>query len=288
MEEELNIPTCLFGGPPVIDDVIKLGESQQGFMTIFARPLFESVTEILPSMHFTIDELEKNRTTWEEKMEEQRKLDSKSAGSQRNPQSPLIQAPEGSSAASPKKSSTADNIALQDSEGLVAGETITALLSHEAESRGRSLTTGAARSPPPSGPLPPTPSDSAMSPNGASPTSPSSPTSQVTGNGHHHVAQRAVSAHHPRTAPRPDDSHDPMPNGTNPGFAASETDVRYLGNGDGKFGVREHSNGVGAEHSSVGSEDGTGKKTKKSWKRFWKRKKEDSGSLSSDAQLKTA
>lgn len=69
MEKELNMPTCLFGGPPVRDNVIKMGESQIGFMNIFARPLFQNVTEILPAMRFSVDELNNNKTVWEKKIE---------------------------------------------------------------------------------------------------------------------------------------------------------------------------------------------------------------------------
>ena len=34
MEKELNIPTQLFGGPPERDNIIKMAESQIGFMNI--------------------------------------------------------------------------------------------------------------------------------------------------------------------------------------------------------------------------------------------------------------
>ncbi|KAH7126763.1 hypothetical protein B0J11DRAFT_432433 [Dendryphion nanum] len=68
MEQELQIPSCLFGGPPVRDDLIKLGESQIGFMNIFARPLFEAVTDILPAMRFTVEEIITNKSTWEQKI----------------------------------------------------------------------------------------------------------------------------------------------------------------------------------------------------------------------------
>ncbi|KAK3043985.1 hypothetical protein LTS18_002494, partial [Coniosporium uncinatum] len=69
MEKELSIPTCLFGGPPVRDDNIKLAESQIGFMNIFARPLFEAVTDILPAMRFSVQELSANKAMWEGKIE---------------------------------------------------------------------------------------------------------------------------------------------------------------------------------------------------------------------------
>lgn len=70
MEHELSLPTCLFGGPPVRDDIIKLGESQIGFMNIFARPLFESVADILPNMRFSVDEIIENKVIWQSKIEE--------------------------------------------------------------------------------------------------------------------------------------------------------------------------------------------------------------------------
>ncbi|KAK5257605.1 3',5'-cyclic-nucleotide phosphodiesterase [Cryomyces antarcticus] len=72
MEKVLNLPTCLFGGPPVRDDIIKMGESQIGFMNIFARPLFEAVTDILPRMKFSVDELTLNKAVWEKKIEQER------------------------------------------------------------------------------------------------------------------------------------------------------------------------------------------------------------------------
>jgi hypothetical protein len=72
MEIELNIPTQLFGGPPVLDDVVKMGESQIGFMNIFARPLFEAVAHILPAMQFSVDEILANKSVWEEKIQKEK------------------------------------------------------------------------------------------------------------------------------------------------------------------------------------------------------------------------
>ncbi|KAJ4383856.1 3',5'-cyclic-nucleotide phosphodiesterase [Didymella sp. IMI 355093] len=72
MEEELQMPSCLFGGPPVRDDMIKLGESQIGFMNIFARPLFEAVTDILPAMRFAVDEILTNKATWDTKIDQEK------------------------------------------------------------------------------------------------------------------------------------------------------------------------------------------------------------------------
>ncbi|KAH7078324.1 hypothetical protein FB567DRAFT_132558 [Paraphoma chrysanthemicola] len=73
MEQELQMQSCLFGGPPVRDDIIKLGESQIGFMNIFARPLFEAVTDILPAMRFAVDEILANKAVWESKIDAERK-----------------------------------------------------------------------------------------------------------------------------------------------------------------------------------------------------------------------
>jgi len=65
MEKELNLPTCLFGGPPDPRNVIKMGESQIGFMTMFARPLFEAVANVLPAMDFGVREMQANQKVWE-------------------------------------------------------------------------------------------------------------------------------------------------------------------------------------------------------------------------------
>lgn len=66
------MPSCLFGGPPVRDDMIKLGESQIGFMNIFARPLFEAVTDILPAMRFAVDEILTNKAIWDTKIDQEK------------------------------------------------------------------------------------------------------------------------------------------------------------------------------------------------------------------------
>ena len=73
MEKELNMETQIFGGPPERDNMIKLGESQIGFMNMFAVPLFEGVSDILPAMHFSVDELAANRRTWEQRIEDEKR-----------------------------------------------------------------------------------------------------------------------------------------------------------------------------------------------------------------------
>jgi hypothetical protein len=73
------MPSCLFGGPPTLDDIIKLGESQIGFMNIFARPLFEAVADILPSMRYVVEEILTNKSIWENKIEEERDREKKNS-----------------------------------------------------------------------------------------------------------------------------------------------------------------------------------------------------------------
>ncbi|ORY08716.1 hypothetical protein BCR34DRAFT_389625 [Clohesyomyces aquaticus] len=80
MEQELQIPTCLFGGPPIRDDLIKLAESQIGFMNIFARPLFEAVADIMPAMRFSVEEIVTNSGIWKHKIIEETESTKKPAG----------------------------------------------------------------------------------------------------------------------------------------------------------------------------------------------------------------
>ncbi|KAF4554241.1 3'5'-cyclic nucleotide phosphodiesterase-like protein [Elsinoe fawcettii] len=86
MEKELNLPTCLFGGPPDPNDFLKLAESQLGFMNIFARPLFEGVSAVLPEMRFTLAELSTNKAIWQERIEAE---NSRKMSFARGPLSPL-------------------------------------------------------------------------------------------------------------------------------------------------------------------------------------------------------
>ena len=62
--------TTLFGGPPEIGNVLKLGTGQIGFMNTFAYPLFEAVCDILPAMQFTVREISNNKGIWEGKIEQ--------------------------------------------------------------------------------------------------------------------------------------------------------------------------------------------------------------------------
>lgn len=71
MEHDLGMSTTLFGGPPELGNVTKLANSQNGFMNIFACPLFEAVSDILPCMTFAVDEMRANQEIWKRKIEEQ-------------------------------------------------------------------------------------------------------------------------------------------------------------------------------------------------------------------------
>lgn len=82
MEREVGIETTLFGGPPELGNVTKLANSQNGFMNIFARPLFEVVTDILPCMAFAVDEMKANTDVWKGKIEQEAsKLERQGTGS---------------------------------------------------------------------------------------------------------------------------------------------------------------------------------------------------------------
>ena len=74
MEEEVGIATTLFGGPPELGNLIKLGISQNSFMNVFARPLFESVTDILPAMEFAVNEMKTNQGIWTNKIKKEEEV----------------------------------------------------------------------------------------------------------------------------------------------------------------------------------------------------------------------
>jgi 3',5'-cyclic-nucleotide phosphodiesterase len=65
--------TALFGGPPELGNMLKLGNGQIGFMNTFAYPLFDSVTDLLPRMGFTVQEISANRSIWSMKVDQQKK-----------------------------------------------------------------------------------------------------------------------------------------------------------------------------------------------------------------------
>jgi len=68
MEADLGIPSALFAAPT--RETVELGKSQLNFMNMFAIPLFQGVTDIMPAMQFTVDELHKNIKIWTTRIEE--------------------------------------------------------------------------------------------------------------------------------------------------------------------------------------------------------------------------
>jgi len=76
METDLGIPSALFAPP--VREIIELGKSQLGFMNMFAIPLFQGVTDVMPGMSYCVDELQANKTAWEERiaMEQKARQDS--------------------------------------------------------------------------------------------------------------------------------------------------------------------------------------------------------------------
>lgn len=78
LESELQIPTCLFGGPPDKEDALAAAQSQKGFMNLFGLPLFHGISEVMPNVSCTLPELEKNNDVWEKRIaEEKRRRDVK-------------------------------------------------------------------------------------------------------------------------------------------------------------------------------------------------------------------
>ncbi|KAL8836445.1 MAG: hypothetical protein Q9176_006299 [Flavoplaca citrina] len=77
METELGMSTTLFGGPPELGNVTKLANSQQGFMNIFACPLFGAISDVLPSMSFAVEEMRANQEIWQTKIEQQKLTEGK-------------------------------------------------------------------------------------------------------------------------------------------------------------------------------------------------------------------
>ena len=72
MEKDVGIPTTLFGGPPELGNMTKLANSQIGFMNIYASPLFEAVTDILPGMQFAVKEIKTNQSVWKAKIDQEK------------------------------------------------------------------------------------------------------------------------------------------------------------------------------------------------------------------------
>ncbi|KAH6702053.1 BcPDE2, cAMP phosphodiesterase [Leptodontidium sp. 2 PMI_412] len=64
METDLGIPSALFAVPTRAP--IELGKSQIGFMNMFAIPLFQGVSDVMPGMAYCVEELHRNIAGWEQ------------------------------------------------------------------------------------------------------------------------------------------------------------------------------------------------------------------------------
>ena len=69
LEAELDLPTCLFGGPPNKEDMLAAAQSQRGFMSLFGSPLFSGIVELMPRVKCALTTLEDNQDTWERKIQ---------------------------------------------------------------------------------------------------------------------------------------------------------------------------------------------------------------------------
>ncbi|KAI1363713.1 hypothetical protein F5Y08DRAFT_340421 [Xylaria arbuscula] len=67
MEEEIGIKSSLIQPPK--NDFRSLATAQLGFVKLFAIPLFQGVTEVLPQMQYTVSEVEKNTGHFERALE---------------------------------------------------------------------------------------------------------------------------------------------------------------------------------------------------------------------------
>jgi 3',5'-cyclic-nucleotide phosphodiesterase len=73
MEREVGMETALFGGPPELGNIYKLATGQIGFMSIFALPLFEGISDLLPQLQFTADHIRRNQAQWQQLSNEELK-----------------------------------------------------------------------------------------------------------------------------------------------------------------------------------------------------------------------
>ncbi|KAL9605825.1 MAG: hypothetical protein Q9179_001011, partial [Wetmoreana sp. 5 TL-2023] len=118
MENDLGMSTTLFGGPPELGNLTKLANSQNGFMNIYACPLFEAVSDVLPSIHFAVEEMQANQDIWRKKIEEQKPREEKKSFSAETLLSPR--------SGSPNRSSSQPE--LSHPEGLPASQTSSNIL----------------------------------------------------------------------------------------------------------------------------------------------------------------
>jgi hypothetical protein len=220
MEVDLGIESCLAGGPPTLGDDAQLGKSQQAFMKLFALPLFQEVSALLPGMKYSVVELERNRAAWEKCVAE--------LSMHSDCEKLLGVAPSLSDAQSPRS--------LGEASSPAATQTSTEC----------SSTNGAATFSP--SPITPTsPPDHVNDvlqkvPTNEAPArgrlqkmngNPQPIALRVPARGSKSKSQQRASSAHQTRRRHDDDAAEPMPNGIlNKAFVASETDVRYLGNSE--------------------------------------------------------
>lgn len=260
MEVDLGIKSCLAGGPPTIGDDIQLGKSQQGFMKLFALPLFQEVSALLPDMKYSVVELERNRAAWE-KCVADLLVHGDCCTSARCekllgvvPSQPDAQSPrslgEASSPAATQTSTVCSSTngtatfspspITPTSPPVLVNDVLQKVPTNEPPARGR-LQKMNGNSPPIALVVPARGSKSKSQ-------------------------QRASSAHQTRRR-RDDEVADPMPNGImNPAFVASETDVRYLGNSE---SVPSNADEKG---EAAMKNKGIERRLTQSFKRLWKKR----------------
>lgn len=85
LEKDAGIPSCLFNGPPTPGDIADLANRQLGFMNIFAHDLFSRMSDILPEMQFTVDNINANKVVWQRTLVAEQ--DQKSSGTEQPVQS---------------------------------------------------------------------------------------------------------------------------------------------------------------------------------------------------------
>jgi hypothetical protein len=74
LENELQIPTCLFGGPPDKENRLAAAQSQKGFIDVFGFPLFRGLCDVMPNVSCTLPELEKNKALWDQRIHDETAL----------------------------------------------------------------------------------------------------------------------------------------------------------------------------------------------------------------------
>lgn len=104
MEVDLGIPSALYAAP--VREIVELGKSQISFINMFAIPLFQGVTDVMPNMVFCVNELHTNKTAWEARIEQETardRVDSLAVDSMFSPTTITLESSSGVS--TPRKSS---------------------------------------------------------------------------------------------------------------------------------------------------------------------------------------